>query len=357
MLPEKYKAMPNKEILMKIKITKSQLGDKVLILGHHYQRNEVIGFADKTGDSLKLAIDARDSKSPYIVFCGVRFMAETADIITSDSQKIILPDLKAGCPMADMVDVDQLERVWNYLGEIIDIENVIPVTYVNSSAETKAFCGMNNGIACTSSNAEKVMQYIVNKKKRILFLPDRNLGINTAKKMGIKRENILLWDRIKKNGGLERSQIQNSEVIVWDGYCPVHMRFNNNFVKSLKKEQSNINILVHPEVSEEVAELSDYMGSTQYIIKTIEKAEKKSSWAIGTEMHLVSRLADQNPDKHIQLLDKTMCICSTMYKISSRHLLWILENLLEDKVVNEVSVNKEIAVQAKKAIDRMFSLS
>jgi quinolinate synthase len=357
MLPEKYKVMQLNKILDEIKRLKNEIGDKVLVLGHHYQRDDVIKFADITGDSLKLSIEAGKSQKPYIIFCGVKFMAETADIITDDSKTVILPDLEAGCPMADMVTVPELKKAWDVITEIIDKIEIIPVTYVNSSAETKAFCGKNNGSTCTSSNAESVIRNILKQNKKILFLPDKNLGINTAKKINISEEEISVWMREKDKGGLSDEDVLQSKIIVWNGYCPVHVRFGTEYIKKLKKNDPEINIIVHPEVPVEVSALADYMGSTEYIIKTIKQAKEGSKWAVGTEAHLVSRLAKEYPEKDIKLLMNSMCICSTMYRISPAHLLMILENLKNGKVINKINVNQKTASYAKKAIDKMFLLT
>lgn len=357
MLPEKYKSMTDKEIFAKIDEAKKTLADEVLILGHHYQRDEVIKFADKTGDSLKLALEAKNSRNRHIVFCGVKFMAETADILTENDQIVLLPDLNAGCPMADMAQASQVEIAWNNICKIIDEKTIIPVTYVNSSAETKAFCGSKNGTVCTSSNAGRIINSILLEDKKVFFMPDRNLGINTAKKLEVERSKILTWNREESCGGLSEKQVKQAKVIVWNGYCPVHMRFDKNFVFRLKQKEPDVKILVHPEVSEEVADLADFMGSTEYIIKKIDEAPKGSSWAVGTEIHLVSRLAKKYPDKKIKLLDENPCVCSTMYRISPQHLLWTLESLIKLDFVNRICVDVKISKHAKTAINKMFELT
>ncbi len=357
MLPEKYKALSDEQTIPLIEKAKKQLGNKVLILGHHYQRDEVIQFADEVGDSLNLSQKAAKSNSPYIVFCGVRFMAETADIVTDDSKTVILPDLSAGCPMADMAPVDQIEKAWKELSKIIDVRNVIPITYINSSAETKAFCGDHNGLVCTSANAEKIIKWAFDQNKQIFFFPDRYLSTNIAHKIGLTENEIALWDRYKENGNLTNDKIQNARILVWNGYCPVHARFKGEDIDVLREQNPNIKIIVHPEVPEQVALKADYMGSTNFIVKTIQESEPGSEWGIGTEIHLVSRLAKQNPDKKIHLIGTPICMCSMMDRISPQYLIWVLESLVDGTVVNKVTVPENIKKSALVALNRMFELS
>jgi len=352
MLPEKYKALSDEETLPLIEAAKNKLGDEVFILGHHYQRDEVIKFADEVGDSLNLSQKAAKSKSKYIVFCGVRFMAETADIVTGDDKIVILPDLAAGCPMADMAPVDKIEQAWKELNEVIDIDDVIPITYINSSAETKAFCGENNGLVCTSANAESIIKWAFDENKKIFFFPDRYLSTNIAHKIGLNDDEIALW-----NGNLSEDQIKSAKILVWNGYCPVHARFKGEDIDTMREQNPNIKIIVHPEVPEKVAEKADFMGSTNFIVKTIEQAVSGSEWAIGTEIHLVSRLAKQHPDKKIRLIGTSVCMCATMERISPQNLLWVLESLQKGEVVNQIKVEDDIKKSALLALNRMFELS
>jgi len=349
MLPEKYKALSDEQCMPLIEKIKHELGEKVLILAHHYQRDEVVKFADAVGDSLNLSQTAAKSKSPYIVFCGVEFMAETADMVTDDSKSVILPDLSAGCPMADMAPVDQIENAWKDLAKIIDVNDVIPITYINSSAETKAFCGKNNGLVCTSANAEKIIKWAFAQDKKIFFFPDRYLGANIAKKIGLNEAEIALWGT--------NEQIQNAKILVWNGYCPVHAKFKGEDIDNLREQNPDIKIIVHPEVPEQVAEKADFMGSTNFIVKTIQEAEPGTSWAIGTEIHLVNRLAKEHSDKNIRLIGGPICMCSHMDRTSPQHLLWVLESLQSDEVVNQIKVSEDIKKHALIALNRMFELS
>ncbi|MFC1647547.1 quinolinate synthase NadA [Patescibacteria group bacterium] len=357
MLPEKYKALSDEQTLPLIEKAKQALSDKVLILGHHYQRDEVVQFADHVGDSLYLSQTAAKSKSPYIVFCGVRFMAETADMVTGSDKIVILPDLSAGCPMADMAPVDQIEKAWKDLEKIIDVNDVIPITYINSSAETKAFCGRHNGLVCTSANAENIIKWAFDQNKKIFFFPDRYLSSNVSAKIGLDKSQIALWDRAAEYGDLKEDQIKNARILVWNGYCPVHAKFKGEDIVKLREKNPNIKILVHPEVPEEVAEKSDLMGSTSFIVKTIQEAEAGSEWGIGTEIHLVSRLSKEHPDKKIYLIGTPICMCSMMDRISPQYLLWILESLNKGKVQNQINVNEDTKKSALQALDRMFELS
>lgn len=355
MLPEKYKELSDEQAIPLIQNAKAKLGDKVMILAHHYQRDEVVMFADELGDSLYLSMKAAKSKAPYIVFCGVMFMAETADMVTDDSKAVILPDLNAGCPMADMASVGEVEQAWGDLGKFVEVNDYIPITYINSSAETKAFCGRNNGLVCTSANAEKIIKWAFDQGKKIFFFPDEHLSTNIAHKIGVSE--LSVWKRGVENGGLSQDQIQNSKILVWNGYCPVHIRFKPENIEQLREQNPNIKILVHPEVPKQIAEKADLMGSTGFIVKTIEEAEKGSEWAIGTEIHLVNRLAKEHSDKKIQSIGGPVCMCSHMDRISPQHLLWVLENLNNGTTVNQIKVDSDITKDALKAIDRMFELS
>lgn len=357
MLPEKYKALSDEECKPLIQKAKGNLSDKVLILAHHYQRDEVVNFADEVGDSLFLSLQASKSTAPYIVFCGVMFMAETADMVTDISKRVILPDLNAGCPMANMAPVSQIEQAWDDLSEIDDISQYIPITYINSSAETKAFCGEHNGLVCTSANAETIIKSVFDKNKKIFFFPDEHLSTNIAHKIGLSDDEISIWHRGKKNGELNAESIKKSKILVWNGYCPVHVLFKGEDIDQMRKNYPEIKILVHPEVPKEVALKADLMGSTSFIVKTINNAEKGSEWGIGTEIHLVNRLAKENPDKKIFKIGTPVCMCSMMDRISPQHLLWVLDNLEKGKVVNQIKINENIKKSALIALNRMFDLS
>ncbi|MBU1445928.1 quinolinate synthase NadA [Patescibacteria group bacterium] len=358
MLPEKYKAISDEQAILKIRHLKALLGKDVFILGHHYQRDEVIQFADATGDSLGLSQEAAKINSKYIVFCGVKFMAETADIVTADNQKVILPDLAAGCPMADMANEYQIQKAWDEIAQVVaDISNVVPVTYVNSAATVKAFCGENGGLTCTSSNAGKVLDWAFNQGKQVFFFPDRYLGTNTAMRLGLKDKEIVLWNREEDFGGLSPEKIKTAKIITWDGYCPVHKRFESANLDLLREKYPDLRVIVHPEVPESLAIQADEIGSTSYIIKVVSEAPDGSIFAVGTEAHLVSRLAKEYPNKRILSLNVPTCMCATMERISPQNLLWILESLAEGKVENQIIVPKNIKEKALIAINSMFELS
>jgi quinolinate synthase len=337
---------------------RAKLGDQAMILGHHYQRDEVIDFADIRGDSFKLAqAAANNSGAKYIFFCGVHFMAESADILTTPAQQVILPDLSAGCSMADMASAVQVNDCWAQLEKLNLSNKTIPITYMNSSAAIKAFTGKNGGAVCTSSNAERAMKWAFEKGEKILFLPDQHLGRNTAVlKLGLSLSDCVIWNPWKSNGGLSEDQIRDAKVILWRGHCSVHGRFSVENIKDARSKLPDIKILVHPECQHEVVSAADVVGSTEMIIQTIEKAPAGSSWAIGTELNLVQRLANENPDKNVIFLDKTICYCSTMNRIDLPHLVWAMESLVNGKVVNQISVSPEIAKHAKVALERMLAL-
>jgi quinolinate synthase len=330
------------------------------VLGHHYQRDEVIQFADVTGDSFKLARDAAGRpEAEFIVFCGVHFMAESADILTSPEQKVILPDLAAGCSMADMARLAQVEDAWDALTDAGIADSVVPVTYMNSSADIKAFCGRNGGVVCTSSNAEVALEWAFEQKPdaKVLFLPDQHLGRNTAVlKMGMSLDDCVVWNPHLPGGGLTGEQLRNARMILWKGHCSVHGRFSPEVVDELRASVPGIQILVHPECRHEVVLKADLVGSTEFIIKTIEAAAPGSSWAIGTELNLVKRLADQHPDKNITFLDRTVCYCSTMNRIDLPHFVWAMESLAAGVVVNQIQVDPDTEQQAKVALQRMLEL-
>jgi quinolinate synthase len=348
------------DLVARAQAAKDALGSKVFVLGHHYQRDEVIRFADVTGDSFKLARDAAARPdAEYIVFCGVHFMAESADILTGPDQKVILPDLAAGCSMADMARIAQVEDAWDALVDAGIADSVVPVTYMNSSADIKAFCGRNGGAVCTSSNAQVALEWAFEQKPdaKVLFLPDQHLGRNTAVlQLGMSLDDCVVWDPHRPNGGLTTEQLRDARMILWRGHCSVHGRFSAEVVDELRAKIPGVQILVHPECKHEVVTKADLVGSTEFIIKTIEAAPAGSSWAIGTELNLVQRLADQHPDKNIVFLDRTVCYCSTMNRIDLPHFVWAMENLVAGNVVNQIQVDPETEKWAKVALQRMLDL-
>lgn len=337
---------------------RSALGKRAMVLGHHYQRDEVIDFADIRGDSFKLAQAAADnSAAEYVIFCGVHFMAESADILTTDFQKVILPDLSAGCSMADMATATQVNDCWNQLSKLNIATKTIPITYMNSSAAIKSFTGRNGGAVCTSSNAERAMKWAFEKGEKILFLPDQHLGRNTAVlKLGLSLQDCVIWNPWKPNGGLTDQELKNAKVILWRGHCSVHGRFSIDNVNLVREKLPDVKVLVHPECKNEVVAAADVVGSTEMIIKTVQESAPGSKWAIGTELNLVQRLANENPDKEIVFLDKTVCYCSTMNRIDLPHLVWAMESLVQGNIVNQITVEAETAKFAKVALDRMLAL-
>ncbi len=337
---------------------RSSLGDRAMILGHHYQRDEVIAYADIRGDSFKLAQAAADNPSAeFIFFCGVHFMAESADILTTQNQKVILPDLAAGCSMADMATAAQVEDCWQELEKLGVAKKTIPITYMNSSAAIKAFTGKNNGAVCTSSNAMRAMKWAFEKGEKVLFLPDQHLGRNTAVlSIGLKLEDCVIWNPWKPSGGLSEAQIKMAKVILWRGHCSVHGRFTVENIENVRRVLPQVKVLVHPECQHEVVARADVVGSTEMIIKTVTDSPSGSKWAIGTELNLVQRLARENPDKEVVFLDKTVCYCSTMNRIDLPHLVWAMEALVAGRVVNQIKVDEQVAKQAKVALERMLAL-
>ena len=346
------------ELVTRAKIARAALGDRALVLGHHYQRDEVIAFADITGDSFKLAqAAAAQSSAEYIIFCGVHFMAESADILTSANQKVILPDLAAGCSMADMATANQVQECWNQLSEIGIADKTIPVTYMNSSAAIKSFTGEHGGTICTSSNAKKTMEWALSKGEKILFLPDQHLGRNTAVlSLGLSLSDCVLWNPWKPMGGLTAEQLRAAKVILWRGHCSVHGRFTVDAVNEVRNRLHGVKVLVHPECQHEVVSIADVVGSTEAIIRTVEESPAGSKWAIGTELNLVSRLAKAHPDKEIVFLDKTVCYCSTMNRIDLPHLVWAMESLVAGHVVNQIKVEPDVARFSKLALEQMLAL-
>ncbi len=348
-------------LVERARVAKERLGDRVFVLGHHYQRDEVIQFADVTGDSFKLAREAAARpEAEYIVFCGVHFMAESADILTAPEQKVILPDLAAGCSMADMARLAQVEDAWDALADAGVADVVVPITYMNSSADIKAFCGRNGGAVCTSSNAQVALEWAFEQHgpdTKVLFFPDQHLGRNTAVlQLGLSLDDCVVWNPLLSGGGLTTEQLRDARMILWKGHCSVHGRFSPEAVDELRAQTPNIKILVHPECKHEVVVKADLVGSTEFIITTIEAAEPGSAWAIGTELNLVKRLADQHPDKRIVFLDRTVCYCSTMNRIDLPHLVRSLESLADGVVDNQIVVDAETAHYAKVALDRMLAL-
>ncbi|GAB3252534.1 quinolinate synthase NadA [Alteromonas gracilis] len=350
------------DLVARAEAAKARLGERLFVLGHHYQRDEVIAFADVTGDSFKLAREAAARpQAEFIVFCGVHFMAESADILTSPAQKVVLPDLAAGCSMADMARLSQVEDCWAALEEAGVAEAVVPVTYMNSSADIKAFCGRHDGVVCTSSNAQTTLEWAFDQKEegagKILFLPDQHLGRNTAVlQLGLSLEDCVVWNPLLPDGGLTAEELRAAKVILWKGHCSVHGRFSPDVVDELRAADPEIQILVHPECRHEVVLKADLVGSTEFIIKTIEAAPAGSSWAIGTELNLVQRLARAHPDKQIAFLDRTVCYCATMNRIDLPHLVWALESLADGNLVNVIEVDPDTEHWAQVALQRMLDL-
>src|SRR4051812_28039520 len=345
-------------LVERARAAKAALGDKVFVLGHHYQRDEVIQFADVTGDSFKLAREAAARpEASYIVFCGVHFMAESADILTSDEQQVVLPDLAAGCSMADMATDQQVADAWDVLVDAGVADVTVPVSYMNSSAAIKAFTGKHGGTICTSSNAVTALRWALAKGSKVLFLPDQHLGRNTAVlELGLSLDDCVVYNPRKPNGGLTVEQLRAATVILWKGHCSVHGRFTRECVDEVRERVPGVTVMVHPECKHDVVTAADLVGSTEFIIKTIEAAPAGSAWAIGTELNLVSRLAKQHPDKTIVFLDKTVCFCSTMNRIDLPHLVWALESLVEGRVINRIEVDADTAHHAKLALDQMLAL-
>jgi quinolinate synthase len=356
-LPEPYLTLDDAAIAGRIDVAKRALGRRLVILGHHYQRDDVIQHADITGDSYRLArLGAERTDAEFVVFAGVHFMAESADILKAPHQTVILPDLNAGCSMADMAPTDDVLDAGAAL-ERMGFTDVTPVTYMNSTAAIKAFCGERGGAVCTSSNCRAVFEWAFQRRPRIFFLPDEHLGRNTARAMGIPESEIVVWDPMKPDGGLSQSMIENAKVVLWKGCCSVHTKFQRRHVDERRAEDPGVKILVHPEVPYEVASAADVVGSTETIIRTLREAPAGSHWAVGTEFNLVNRLAHQMPEKKIAILSKDFCICATMYRISPQNLLWALERLADGEVVNPIRVPEPTRSWAKVALDRMLQVT
>ncbi|WHZ22855.1 MAG: Quinolinate synthetase [Nitrospira sp.] len=354
-----YQALSPDELFERTRATKRTLGDRVMILGHNYQRDEVIQHADFRGDSLILSqVAEQRSDRPYVVFCGVHFMAETADVLSRSNQTVILPDMAAGCSMADMAAIEQVEQCWDTLGRIVPVEEtVMPAVYVNSAAVLKAFCGEHGGLTCTSSNARKVIEWSWARREKILFFPDEHLGRNTANKMGIPRDQMIVWDPYMPRGGNSVEAIQRATLILWKGHCSVHQMFQPSHVDYFRKQYSDVKVIVHPECHEDVVNKADLVGSTEFIIRTITAAPAGTTWAVGTELNLVNRLKQEQTDKKVFFLSSTVCQCATMFRIDAPHLCWAMENLAEGHVVNHIVVPPDEKQWAKVALDRMMALS
>jgi len=349
-IPEEYWSLDEKELTERTWRAKRALGKDLVILGHHYQRDEVIQYADFRGDSLKLSqLAATQKDARFIVFCGVHFMAETADILKSPGQTVILPDLNAGCSMADMAEIEQVEECWDQVSPQGDF---LPVTYINSTAELKAFCGKKGGAVCTSSNTQAILSWAFGMGKKVLFFPDEHLGRNTSVKLGLSLDEMAVWDPWE--GGIAAGDVKRARIVLWKGYCAVHQRFTVEQVEGVRKAFPGIKVIVHPECTYEVARAADEVGSTEYIIKTVSSSPSRSQWAVGTEINLVHRLAGENPDKVVISLNPTVCLCSTMYRIDPHPLLWSMESLGQGKVVNRITVPEETAHWARVALDRML---
>jgi quinolinate synthase len=353
---EHYQTLSDTELSERIRVAKKQLGNRLVILGHHYQRDEVVRHADVVGDSYKLSQLASQSEAEFIVFCGVHFMAESADVLAQPDQRVILPDLGAGCSMSDMADIDDVEDAWVELEDLLG-DSIIPLTYMNSSAAIKAFCGRNGGLVCTSSNAPDAFAWAWKKKKRILFLPDEHLGRNTGAAMGVSLDAMSIWHpRLP----IEKARMfikEETPLILWKGYCSVHQRFTAAQAEWARREFPGLKVVVHPECPYEACQAADAVGSTEFIIKTVSESPPGSKWAVGTEIHLVHRLAEQNPDKLVISLQQNVCACATMYRIDPPHLCWVLENLVGGTVVNEISVDDETTRWARVALERMLECS
>jgi quinolinate synthase len=357
---DNYLALPDDTMDERIAAAREALGAKAVILGHHYQRDEVVRFADYTGDSYKLSKVAAQTHAEYMVFCGVHFMAETADVLAQPWQQVVLPDLNAGCSMADMAEIGQVEDCWESLERagVVAGEEILPLTYMNSAANIKAFCGERGGLVCTSSNARTAFAWAFRRAGKILFLPDQHLGRNTAFAMGIPLNEMVVWDPYQINGGVAPERLRAAKVLLWKGHCSVHQRFLPEHVDRVRREEPGMQVVVHPECRWEVCQKADALGSTERIIDLIERAPEGSSFAVGTEIHLVNRLAKRFAPlgKRVITLDESGCLCTTMYRISPQHLAWTLENLLDGRVVNRIQVNEQVKHWARVALDRMLEI-
>ena len=382
-LPERYTAATVDENHERIAAAKATLGDRLFVLGHHYQRDEVMRWADARGDSYRLSVLAQERpEAEFIVFCGVHFMAESADVLTGDHQQVVLPDLNAGCSMADMADLDEVEEAWEALAQVIDIEQVVPITYMNSSAALKSFVGQHGGAVCTSTNARAILEWALTKDatpvpglsvadaevasivadarargRKVLFFPDQHLGRNTGISMGFTHDDMRVWNPRFERGGLTEADCKEATFLLWKGHCSVHQRFRPEHVAAFRAEHPDGIVVVHPECAHDVCEVADQVGSTDYIIRAVEAAPPGSTIAVGTEIHLVQRLADETPDRTVVSLDPLICPCSTMFRIDAAHLAWVLENLVDGTVVNRIQVDADTAHQARIALQRMLDIT
>jgi len=356
-LPEGYDDAPASELADRIAAAKATLGSRAFVLGHHYQRDEVMTWADARGDSFALSrIAAEQHEAEYIVFCGVHFMAESADILTAPGQAVVLPDLNAGCSMADMADLESVEEAWEAIAAVTDIERVVPITYMNSSAALKAFVGRHGGAVCTSSNARAVLKWAFERGDKVLFFPDQHLGRNTGVQMGYSLDEMRAWNPRLELGGLEERDVKESKFLLWKGHCSVHQRFRPAHIDAFRAEHPDGLVVVHPECAHDTVLAADRVGSTDFIIREIEAAPAGTTIAVGTEIHLVQRLAAEHPDKTIVSLDPLICPCSTMFRIDAAHLCWVLESLVRGEVVNRITVDDETKGWAKVALERMLAI-
>jgi quinolinate synthase len=356
---DQFNLLPDEDCDARIRAAKKLLGRRLAILGHHYQRDEVFKHADFTGDSLKLSQLAAKTDAEFIIFCGVHFMAEVADIVTDGQRSVILPDLAAGCSMADMANLIKVRKCWSEISEVLDPdEKITPVTYINSAADLKAFCGSHGGIVCTSSNARGVLEWSFSRREKVLFFPDQHLGRNTGYRMGIPLDEMVLWDFTKPMGGLTAEEIRKARIILWKGFCSVHQMFHPAHIEKFRREVPQGKVISHPENAFEVCENSDYVGSTEYILRTVRAAEAGSHWLIGTELNLVNRLKDEMKPKGVtvQFMSPMVCMCSTMFRTDPQHLAWTLDNLVAGQVVNQIRVPREIAQPARAALDLMLEV-
>jgi quinolinate synthase len=356
-LPEGYTSASQEDLAGRIGAARAALGSRLLILGHHYQREEVMRWADARGDSFGLSrLAAANAEAEFVVFCGVHFMAESADILTPEGVTVILPDLNAGCSMADMADLESVEEAWESLAEVTDVERIVPITYMNSSAALKAFVGRHRGAVCTSSNARAILAWALNDGEKVLFFPDQHLGRNTGYQLGYTEADMEVWDPRHQRGGLDEAGVKGATLVLWKGHCSVHQRFRPEHVEQFRATHPDGVVVVHPECAREVVELADLVGSTDYIIKAVSEAAAGTVVGVGTEIHLVQRLASEHPDLDVQSLDPLICPCSTMFRIDAAHLCWVLERLVDGEVVNRITVDAETASWARVALERMLEI-
>ncbi len=357
-LPDRYRNASPDELDAMIAAAKEALGERVFILGHHYQRDEVMKWADARGDSYRLSVLAQERPdADYIVFCGVHFMAESADVLTADHQVVVLPDLNAGCSMADMADLDEVVEAWEALSDVIDTDRLVPITYMNSSAALKAFVGRHGGAVCTSTNAREILEWAFTQGDKVLFFPDQHLGRNTGIAMGYRHEDMAVWNPRQELGGIDEDQVRAVTFLLWKGHCSVHQRFQPAHVEAFRAAHPDGIVVAHPECSHDLCSVADQVGSTDFIIRAVAAAPEGSTIAIGTEIHLVNRLAAESPGKTVVSLDPLVCPCSTMFRIDGPHLAWVLENLVEGRVVNQIAVDPDTTEWAKVALQRMLDIT